>query len=165
MANANISFPLTLRKPETQTLQRVSNLNFFHMINIYEMAAIFQFFHNDQCWYSISVNTQKTEDPNFEGGGGVGNLKFFHMIKIYEVAAIFQFFYNDQCWYSVSIDNWKTGDLNFGESVIWNIYAWIFMRGDFSALVKSAKEICQNRVTHLCVAVVNRLGVPPERLS
>ena len=33
-----------------------------------------------------------------------------------------------------------------------------FMRGDLSAPVKSAKKICQNRLTHLCVAVVNHLG-------
>ena len=32
------------------------------------------------------------------------------------------------------------------------------MHGDLSALVKSAKKIRQNRLTHLCVAVVNRLG-------
>ena len=32
------------------------------------------------------------------------------------------------------------------------------MHGDLSALVKSAKRIRQNRLTHLCVAVVNRLG-------
>ena len=53
------------------------------------MAAIFQFFHNDQCWYSVSVNTQKTGDLNF---GGVGNLKFFHMIDINKMAAIFLIF-------------------------------------------------------------------------
>ena len=32
------------------------------------------------------------------------------------------------------------------------------MCGDLSAPVKSAKKICQNRLTHLCVAMVNRLG-------
>ena len=57
------------------------------MMHIYEMVAIFQFFHNDQCKYSISVDTWKTRDPNF--GGGVGNLKFFHMMHIYEMAATF----------------------------------------------------------------------------
>ena len=45
MADADIPFPLTLGKPETQTWG-VSNLKFFHMINIKEMAAIFQLFHN-----------------------------------------------------------------------------------------------------------------------
>ena len=82
----------------------------FHMNDIYEMMAIFQFFHNGWCWYSISINTQKTGDPNF---GGVGNLKFFHMIDIYEIVAIFQFFHNGQCWYSISINTWKTRDPNF----------------------------------------------------
>ena len=31
------------------------------------------------------------------------------------------------------------------------------MHGDLSALVKSAQKIRQNRLTHVCVAVVNRL--------
>ena len=75
----------------------VGNLKFFCMIDINEMVAIFQFFHNGWCWYSVSVDTQKTGDPNF---GGVGNWKFFHMIDIKEMAAIFQFFHNGQHWYS-----------------------------------------------------------------
>ena len=44
MADADIPFPSTLGKPETQTWGRVGNLNFFHTIDIYKMAAIFQFF-------------------------------------------------------------------------------------------------------------------------
>ena len=64
MADADIQFPLTLRNPETQTLVGlVTNLNFFHMIDIKEMAAIFQFFHNGWHWYSI--NTGKTGHVNF----------------------------------------------------------------------------------------------------
>ena len=47
-----------------------------------------------------------------------------------------------------------------------NIYVWLhikhswwtFMHGNLSALVKSGQKIRQNRLTHLCVAVVNRLG-------
>ena len=46
---ADIPFLLTLGKPETQTLGGVSNWKFFRTINIKEMAAIFQFFHNDRC--------------------------------------------------------------------------------------------------------------------
>ena len=46
MANADIPFPLTLGKPDTQTFGGVGNLKFSHMININEMAVIFQFFHN-----------------------------------------------------------------------------------------------------------------------
>ena len=90
----------------------VSNLKFFHMININEMRAIFQFFHNGQLWYSISVDTQKTGDPNF--GGGVSNLKFFRTININEMRAIFQFFHNGPLWYSISVDTRKMGDPNFG---------------------------------------------------
>ena len=41
MANTDIPFLLTLRKPETQTLGGVGNLKFFCTMHIYEMAAIF----------------------------------------------------------------------------------------------------------------------------
>ena len=91
-----------------------------HTIDIYEMVAIFWFFkiakfQNLICqlcwhWYSISVDTRKTGDRNFEG---VGNWKFFRMIDIYEMVAIFWFFHNGQHWYSVSIDTQKTGNPNF----------------------------------------------------
>ena len=36
-------------------------------MHIYEMAAIFWYFYNGQHWYSISVDTQKTGDPNSWG--------------------------------------------------------------------------------------------------
>ena len=49
IADADIPFPLTLGKPETQTLGGGGNLNFFCMININKMAAIFHFFHNGRC--------------------------------------------------------------------------------------------------------------------
>ena len=45
MANTDIPFPSTIGKPEIQTLGG-GNLKFFCTINIKEMAAIFQFFHN-----------------------------------------------------------------------------------------------------------------------
>ena len=50
MTDTDILFPLTLGKLETQTLRvrGFGNLKFFHMIDINEMAAIFQFFHNGQ---------------------------------------------------------------------------------------------------------------------
>ena len=107
MADTDIPFLSTLGKPEIET-RGVSNLKFFYTIDIKEMAAIFQIFHNDKHWYSISVNTRKTGDANF---GGVSNLKFFHMIDINEMAAIFQFFHNGQHWYS--IDTGKARDVNF----------------------------------------------------
>ena len=88
----------------------VGNLTFFHMIDINKMAAIFQFFHNGQHWYSISINTQKIRDPKI---GVISNLKFFCMIDINEMAAIFQFFHNGQHLYSISVDTWKTGNPNF----------------------------------------------------
>ena len=43
----DILFPSTLGKLETQTWG-VSNLKFFRTIDINEMAAIFEFFHNGQ---------------------------------------------------------------------------------------------------------------------
>ena len=48
MADADIPFPSKLGKLETQTLG-VSNLKFFCAIDIKEMAAIFQIFHNGRC--------------------------------------------------------------------------------------------------------------------
>ena len=47
--SADIPFLLTLGKPETQTLGGSVIGNFFRTIDIKEMAAIFQFFHNDRC--------------------------------------------------------------------------------------------------------------------
>ena len=46
MADTDILFLSTLRKPEAETLGGVRNLKFFHTIDINEMVAIFQFFHN-----------------------------------------------------------------------------------------------------------------------
>ena len=80
------------RRPKL--LGGIGNLKIFHTINIYERVAIFQFFHNGQTSYSVSIvllTLRKLETQTF---GGVGNLKFFRMINIYEVAAIFQFFHN-----------------------------------------------------------------------
>ena len=107
MANIDILFPLTLGKPDTQTL---GNLKFFHTINIYKMVVILHFFHNSQCWYSVSIDTEKTGDPNF-GGWAVDYLKFLCTIDIYKMVPIFQFVYNGRCWYSISSDTQKF--LNF----------------------------------------------------
>ena len=49
MPKANIPFLSTLKKPETQPLEGVSNLTFFCTIYIYKMAAIFLSFDNGQC--------------------------------------------------------------------------------------------------------------------
>ena len=48
-------------------LCRLSNLKFFCMMHIYKMVAILQFFHNGLCQYSVSIDTQKTGDPNIGG--------------------------------------------------------------------------------------------------
>ena len=87
MADTDMSFSLIFRKLETQTFD---GQYFFCTINIYVMAVIFQFFHNGQCWYFISVDPPKTRDPNF---GGVNNLTFFCMINIYKNGGNFSLFF------------------------------------------------------------------------
>ena len=69
-------------------LWEVGNMKFFHMIDIYEKAAILIFFIMAKL-YSVSINTWKLETQTL--GEGVSNLKFFCTININEVAAIFQF--------------------------------------------------------------------------
>ena len=61
MASADI--PFLFQKTGDPNFGGVGNLIFFCMIDIYKMAVIFQFFHNGQHRYSISVDTQKTRDP------------------------------------------------------------------------------------------------------
>ena len=65
MVDANIPFPLTLGKPETQTLGGggVSNLEFFCMISINEMAAIFQFFimANTDILFQLTLRKLETQ--------------------------------------------------------------------------------------------------------
>ena len=112
MANADIPFPLTLGKPEMQ-LWGWSVILKFSVQSIFMKWQPFWFCHNGWHWYSISVDTQKTRNPSFFGGG-VSNLKIIHMIDIYKMAAIFLFFHNGWHWYSISIDTRKTGDPNFG---------------------------------------------------
>ena len=57
MANADIPLLSTLRKPN---FGGVSNLKFFHRIDIYEMVAIFQFFHTGQCRYRSGMVNSKS---------------------------------------------------------------------------------------------------------
>ena len=75
------------------------------------MAALFQFFHNGQCWYSISIDTQKTRDPNF-GGSVIWNFSVWLILMKWQ--PFLNFFIMAWCWYSISIDTRKTGDPNFG---------------------------------------------------
>ena len=85
----NGKFRKFIRKLETQTLGGVGNLKFFCTINIKEMAAILQFFHNGWCWYSVSINTWKTGDPNF-GGSVIWNFSVRSILK--KLQPFFNFF-------------------------------------------------------------------------
>ena len=60
------------------------------MIDINEMAAIFQFFIMAKADIPFLLTLRKLDTQTL--GGGVSNLKFFHTININEMAAIFQFF-------------------------------------------------------------------------
>ena len=73
MADNNFPFLPTLRKPETQTLGGVGNLEFCSRTHFWGATAIFPIFHNGWQQFSISVDTRKTGDPNFRG---VGNWEF-----------------------------------------------------------------------------------------
>ena len=86
MADADILFPSTLRKLETQTLGGLVIWNFSVWSMLTKWWPFFDLFYNGPWWYSISIDTRKTGDPNFEG---VSILKFFHTIDIYKMAAIF----------------------------------------------------------------------------
>ena len=66
LADTDILVPATFRKPETQTLG-VGNLKFFRTIDIYEMAAIFQFFSYWPTLIFCFRQHLKTGDPNFGG--------------------------------------------------------------------------------------------------
>ena len=73
MADTNFVFLSTLRKPETQTLGG-SVIGSFPLGRVFGRAtAIFPIFCNGRHQFCVSVNTQKTGDPNFRG---VGNWKF-----------------------------------------------------------------------------------------
>ena len=68
-------------------------LSTFNRINIYEMAAIFQFFYNgSHADIPFPSTLRKLETKLW----GVSNLKFFCMIDINKIAAIFQYVHNSQ---------------------------------------------------------------------
>ena len=68
MADTNFAFPSTLRKPEPQILGGVSNWKFCSRMHVFRAAmAIFPIFCNGRHQFCISVDTQKTGDPNFRG--------------------------------------------------------------------------------------------------
>ena len=73
MANTNFAFPSTLRKPETQTLGG-SVIGSFALGCVFGgTTAIFPIFCNGRHQFCVSVDTQKTGDPNFRG---ISNWKF-----------------------------------------------------------------------------------------
>ena len=72
MANSNIPFPSTLQKPGTQ-FRGISNLEYYSRKDFGGARDNFLIFHNGSCHFSISVDTQKTEDQNFKE---VGNCEF-----------------------------------------------------------------------------------------
>ena len=64
----------------------LSNLKIFHTIDMYEMTAIFQFFHNGWHWYSvIHWHSEKPETPTLRESV-IWNL--FPISWFYEMAAI-----------------------------------------------------------------------------
>ena len=72
------------KKKETQTFGGVSNLTFFIMIDIKEMAAIFFIMADADIQFPLTLTKPETKTL-----GGVSNLKFFCTINIKEMAAIF----------------------------------------------------------------------------
>ena len=67
MAYSDIPFPLTLRKPETQTLGGVSNLKIFCTLDINELAAIFNFFIMADADIPFLLTLRKPETQTVEG--------------------------------------------------------------------------------------------------
>ena len=98
MADTNFAFPLTLRKPETQTLEgwvigsfalgRIFDTNFAFPSTL---QPFFPFLGrcNGRHQFCVSVDTQKTGDPNFRG---VGNWKFHSRMRFWGATAIFPIF-------------------------------------------------------------------------
>ena len=110
MANTYFAFLSTLRKPETQTLGGVSNWKFHSRTRFWGATAIFPIFHNGRHQFCVSVDTQKTGDPNFRG---VSNWKFRSRTCFWGATAIFPIFCNGRHQFCVSVDTQKTGDPNF----------------------------------------------------
>ena len=140
-------------KARDPNFEGVINLKFFHMINIYEVVAIFQFFHNGQHWYSISVDTWKTGDPIF-GGSVIWNFSvwsifmkwqpFFNFFIMADTDILFPltFILGHLC--VVTFLTQKTRDVNFPliqfspSPILGSISTFkTFMCGDLSALKKT----------------------------
>ena len=114
----DIPFPSTHRKENQRPkLWWVSNLKIFHTIDINEMAAFFQFFHNGQHWYFISISTRKTGDPNF-GGSVIWNFSAWSILTKWQ--PFFNFFIMAQVDIPFPSTLGKLETQILERSVIWN---------------------------------------------
>ena len=172
MADTNFAFPLQLGKSETQTLG-VSNWKFCSRTCFWGATAIFPIFRNGRHQFCISVDTRKIGDPNFRGSV-IGSFALGCIFR--ELRPFFPFSVMAdtnvptlgklKCPFCTQKD--KIADANF---TLIHFFHWFsfpatplrfvsifktFMH-DLGAL-KVPIKVHQNRLTHLCVAVVNRLG-------
>ena len=87
------------------------------------MVAIFQFFHNGWCWYSVSVDTRKTGDPNFGGGSVIW--KFSIQLIFMKWWPFFNFFImgDTDIPFLSTLRKLETQILR--RSVIWNFSVWL----------------------------------------
>ena len=128
MADTNFAFPSTLRKPETQTLGG-SVIGSFALGRVFgELQAIFPIFCNGRHQFCVSIDTQKTGDPNFRGlvfgsfalGRVFGELQPF---VLFSVMADTNF--------AISVNNQKTGDPNFRGLGNWKFCSRMHFLGSY----------------------------------
>ena len=79
MADTNLAIPLTLRKLETQTLggSVIGSFALGHVFGV--LQPFFPFSVMADTNFAISVDTQKTRDPNFRG---ISNCKFHSRMRL-----------------------------------------------------------------------------------
>ena len=132
-------------------------------------TAIFPIFCNGQHQFCVSVDTQKTRDPNFRG---VGIWKFCSRMHFWGATAIFPIFCNGRHQFCVSFDTQKARDPNFRGISNWQFCSRMHLRGLF-ACVGSGDPVRVLRLFHnnytgyccihlLCITTYN-LSLP--RLS
>ena len=143
MADTNFAFPSTLRKPETQTLEGVSNWKFCSRTHFWGATSIFPIFCNGRHQFYISVDTQKTGDPNFRG---VGNWKFCSRMHFWGATSIFPISCNGRHQFCVSVDTQKTGDLNFNGVGNWKFRSRTHFWGAMSIfpIFRNGRHQCSN---------------------
>ena len=89
------------------------------------MAAIFQFFHTGQHWYSVSVNTPKTRDPNF-GGLVIWKFSIWSILKKWQPFSNFFIMANADIPFPLHLENQRPKLL--GGSVIWKFSIWSILK-------------------------------------